>query len=86
MHSRLAKEKFIRICGKLINENSISITIDNSCDEKPIKEGKEYRSSKRNEVGIGLISVKNIVEKYDGITDFKYENGVFFASILLNTT
>ncbi len=79
-------EKFIRICGKLINENSISITIDNSCDEKPIKEGKEYRSSKRNEVGIGLISVKNIVEKYDGITDFKYENGVFFASILLNTT
>ncbi|MFR7819305.1 GHKL domain-containing protein [Candidatus Pseudoruminococcus sp.] len=78
-------EKFIRICGKLIGENSISITIDNSCEEKPIKEGKEYRSSKRNDVGIGLISVKNIVEKYDGITDFKYENGVFFASILLNT-
>ncbi len=67
--------------------NSISITIDNSCDEKPIKKRvKSIVHQKRNEVGIGLISVKNIVEKYDGITDFKYENGVFFASILLNTT
>lgn len=77
-------ERFIRICGKIIGENSISITIDNSCDKPPVQEGNEYRSSKRNEIGVGLVSVKNVVKKYNGIIDFKYEDGVFFTSILLN--
>lgn len=77
-------EKFIRICGKLIGEGAISITIDNSCAEEPLQRGGEYHSSKRNDTGIGLISVKNIVEKYNGVTEFKYENGVFFTSVLLN--
>lgn len=77
-------ERFIRICAKLIGGSSISITIDNSCEEKPIQEGGGYRSSKRDEIGIGLVSVKNIAEKYNGVTKFKYENGVFFTSILLN--
>lgn len=79
-------EKFIRICGKIIGGDYLSITIDNSCDRKPVQEKEQYRSSKRNETGTGLISVKNIAEKYNGITEFKYENGVFFTSVLLNNT
>ncbi|MFR4318116.1 MAG: GHKL domain-containing protein [Eubacterium sp.] len=33
--------------------------------------------------GIGLESVQNIVEKYDGILDLEYENKKFVTSIIL---
>ncbi len=79
-----SSDKFIRICGQVLGGSSISLTIDNSCEKRPIQEGKEYVSSKRSEIGTGLISVKNIAEKYNGVTIFKYEDGIFFASVLLN--
>lgn len=77
-------KRFIRICGQIVSEKAISLTIDNSCDQKPRSAGESFLSAKREEVGTGLISVKNITEKYDGVIRFNYENGVFLASVLLN--
>lgn len=79
-----SEKKFIRICGKIIGENALSLTIDNSCDNHPIFQGDNFISSKRDTIGIGHLSIKNIAEKYNGVANFKYENGIFFASVLLN--
>lgn len=77
-------EKFIRVCARTFGTNSISITIDNSCGQKPCPADKAFISSKREEIGTGILSVNNIADKYDGVTSFKYKNGVFLSSVLLN--
>lgn len=77
-------EKFIRVCGRIIGGKAVSITIDNSCDEAPTYMGKQIMSSKRDDAGTGLLSIKSTAEKYNGITDYKFENGVFYTSVLLN--
>ncbi len=76
--------RFIRVCGKIIGESAVSLTVDNSCDEKVEASDGVFLSSKTNEAGTGLLSVKNIAEKYNGITDFRYRDGIFYASVLLN--
>ena len=43
-----------------------------------------YRSSKHEGDGIGLASVKNIVEQYDGILEIEPSDGIFRVSVLLN--
>lgn len=42
-----------------------------------------FLSSKRNENGIGIQSVRHIVEKTGGGCDFTYDNGIFTAKIML---
>ncbi len=77
-------EKFIRVCARIIGTNAISITIDNSSNQKPNSVDKAFISSKREEIGTGILSVNNIADKYNGVTNFTYDNGIFFASVLLN--
>lgn len=79
-----SEKKFIRVCGKIIGENAISLTVDNSCDQCPVRQGDNFISAKSDTIGIGQLSIKNIAEKYNGVTSFNYQNGVFFASVLLN--
>lgn len=76
--------KFIQICGQIIGEKAVSLTIDNSCEEAPKQKGPYYLSTKRDEIGTGLVSVHHIAEKYDGVVNFDYKDGVFYTSVLLN--
>ena len=61
------------------------LTIDNSyngvvCQNK---QGR-YLSTKKNGSGLGLTSVRNIVDRYDGNLVIRHDNGVFRVSVMLN--
>lgn len=62
----------------------IVIKVINSCCALDRFEEKPYHSTKKNHQGIGLSNVRNIVEKYDGIMNVKYEDNKF--NILISFT
>lgn len=69
-----------RLRGKLVG-----ITVDNSYEGPIMIKGQKIISSKRNgEEGIGISSVKAVVEKYHGTTEFKGANKEFQVSIMFN--
>ena len=63
--------------------NLILIQIENAFDGKIQQNHGIFLSSKRNENGIGIQSVRHIVEKTGGGCDFTYDNGIFTAKIML---
>lgn len=63
--------------------NLILIQIENAFDGKIQQKHGIFLSSKRNENGIGIQSVRHIVEKTGGGCDFTYDNGIFTAKIML---
>ena len=75
---------FIRIHARVAGEKAISITVDNSSRQAPSTKDGSLLSSKHGSPGTGTVSIKNIAGQYHGIADFKYEGGVFFASVFLN--
>ena len=60
------------------------ILIENSFEGKINCRNCIFISSKRNEVGIGIESVKSIAKKHCGIANFKYNNNIIEVSILIN--
>lgn len=75
---------FIRIHAQLAGAQAISITVDNSCVSAPEENNKKLLSTKHSGPGTGTLSIRNITAQYNGIADFKYEDGVFYASVFLN--
>ncbi len=75
---------FIRIHARVAGERAISTTVDNSSRQAPSTKDGSLLSSKHGSPGTGTVSIKNIAGQYHGIADFKYEGGVFFASVFLN--
>ena len=63
--------------------NLVLIQIENAFDGKIQQKHGIFLSSKRNENGIGIQSVRHIVEKTGGGCDFTYDNGIFTAKIML---
>jgi len=45
-----------------------------------------FQSSKRAGAGIGIQSIRHIVDKSGGVSTFTYENGIFAAKIMLKIT
>lgn len=76
--------KFIKVCAVIINEKTISLTVDNSTYEKPNHKDNIFLSSKEKRIGTGTQSIKNIASQYNGIAEFKWDNNIFYASVLLN--
>lgn len=64
--------------------NSIVITLINSYNGLIKKFGNQFVSSKENRIGVGISSIVKIVEKYQGIHKFEYNDLVFNVSILFN--
>lgn len=62
----------------IMTENSYEGTIQRA------KDGSFLSSKERNRKGIGIASVLNVTEKYNGVPRFEYQNNVFKASLLLN--
>ena len=63
--------------------NLILIQIENAFDGKIQQNHGIFLSSKRNQNGIGIQSVRHIVEKTGDGCDFTYDNGIFTAKIML---
>lgn len=75
---------FIRIHARVAGERAISITADNSCLNPPVIKDGFFLSSKHSGRGTGTVSIRNIASRYNGVVDFNYKSGVFYASVFLN--
>ena len=75
-------KRFIQLNSSLQSQ-LFTITMDNSFNGTVIKYGDRFRSTKRNDFGIGLASVQAIAHESQGGTEFKTENNVFLSSVYL---
>lgn len=77
-------ERFITVFSEK-QEDMLLLTVDNSFDGILVKKGGKILSRKREEKeGIGIRSMKEICEKYDGVSRFEAEGNQFEASFLLH--
>ena len=86
--STLAENKWIHI-NILKNKNIININISNSLKRKPVEKNGKLCTTKGDTRahGIGLLSVRQLVEKNEGIFNYKFDNYHFEANVtLFNTT
>ncbi len=70
----------IKINSKLF-EKLLTITVDNSFNGVFKRDGDVFLSSKREGTGIGLSSVRAVVEKHSGMCKFEVQDNVFMASV-----
>ena len=75
-------KSFIKLNSRL-QYDTLTITLDNSFNGLYKKEDDIFISSKRNEPGIGINSIKNVVKKYNGGYKFETKKHTFMASIYL---
>ncbi len=74
---------WIRIQG-IYNGSMLTFTIKNaSLHEEKQNEAGQYMSTKREGVGIGVSSVRDVVEKYDGVCLIDQSEGVYSTSIVM---
>lgn len=77
-------EKFIKIAAE-IRGKSLIITMDNSFNGIVMKKDDKFYSSKRkDEEGVGISSIRTVVQKYKGTANFYKEGKVFKTDIILN--
>ena len=62
----------------------LTITMDNSFDGTITKNGEHYLSSKRNEYGVGLESIRTVTEKAHGGCQFMQKENIFLSSVYLH--
>lgn len=74
--------RFIKIRSSLQHQ-FLTITVDNSFNGKLKKDGSRFISSKRDDFGIGLESVKAVALKARGSAEFKSKGRVFLSSVYI---
>jgi two-component system sensor histidine kinase AgrC len=77
------KQRFINV-NVMLTGKMLVLTVDNGFDGKVALKDGRYRSLKDKHVGIGLSSIENVAEKYDGGVEFSHDDNVFHASVMLN--
>lgn len=78
-------EKRVSLMAKPMKKG-LAIVIDNTFDGNVVKDNDVYLSSKRSmRAGVGMASVKLVVQKYGGIISFETENDLFMTSIRLGS-
>lgn len=77
-------DRFINIKISSTTNSLLVIIIENSYEGNIQRLGNAFISSKKKgRRGIGISSVLNITEQYNGISRFEYQDQVFKASVLL---
>ena len=58
--------------------------MDNTTDQEPIEgKGGGFRSTKHEGMGIGTDSVRDIAERYNGVVEYSFKDGMFRASVMM---
>jgi nitrogen-specific signal transduction histidine kinase len=57
--------------------------VDNTCCHAPIEENGQFRSTKHEGFGTGTASVRAIAQRHHGVTEFRYEDGIFYVSVFI---
>ena len=78
-----ADTKFIKLRVKQKGQSMLLVMVDNSCVSTVTFEDGTPLSSKREGVGIGVASVREIAARYNGVARFEQKDGVFYASVRL---
>ena len=79
---RIGNKKFIKVYGNA-EKSQLILTIENSFDGSIKKSGDKFYSSKRDDFGIGIESVKAAVNKYNGMINISHTDSVFTVSLIL---
>ncbi len=74
------KEISLRISS---THNFISITLRNSANQSPIREGASFRSSKKNHEGLGLKNIERVIDQYKGDVQYEWQDSYFTTRIML---
>lgn len=61
----------------------LSIWMENTCREKPKRDGSYFKSSKAHHEGLGLKNISRVAERYGGDVQYEWEDGMFQTRILL---
>ncbi len=77
-------EPYIRASSRLTGSHAVTIIVDNTAPLPPQQQDGLFRSSKHSGTGIGTQSIRYIAGQYSGTADFKWQDGMFFASVFLN--
>lgn len=70
----------LRIDG---SDGRVALVVDNTCLTPPRREDGRFLSTKHEGYGTGTASVASVAERYAGSADFRFENNIFYASVLL---
>ena len=67
------------------NNHFIVLNIQNTSETAPVKKGTKFISTKKDQEnhGIGLEYVKGVVAKYQGFLNIKYEDGIYYARVII---
>ncbi|MCD7957173.1 MAG: GHKL domain-containing protein [Lachnospiraceae bacterium] len=74
---------YIRVLAKE-NNQKILITVDNTSSKEPVIKDGQFLSSRHEGYGLGTASVRTIAQRHHGSATFRYERGVFYASVILD--
>ena len=79
-----AGQKCVRL-GILADQGSLIVSVSNPAVKAPVQEGGRLRTTKGDTSlhGYGTGIVRKIAEKYDGVADFTFAEGVFTAKVML---
>ena len=61
----------------------LTITMDNSFNGLVHKQGNQFFSIKRDDIGVGTASIQAIAEKLNGQAEFNFDDHVFYSSIFI---
>ena len=82
LRQRTGDKKFIKVYGNA-EKSQLILTIENSFDGSIKKSGDKFYSSKRDDFGIGIESVKAAVNKHNGMINISHTDSVFTVSLIL---
>ena len=79
----LPKDKRLIIVNIGHSHKMLGITVDNSFDGTLLTENGDFISTKHDHDALGLKSVKNIADKYNGSASFESRGGMFYSAVML---
>lgn len=78
------EDAYVRIAAQMTGEKSITLIVDNTAPAPPKEQDGAFLSTKHEGFGVGTQSIRRIAARYHGQTDFRWEDGMFYASVFLN--
>lgn len=80
--ARNSKEPFIRL---RVNpaRGFLSVVMENSSDQEPVRTRNGFRSHKAGHDGLGLKNIQTTVENYNGDIHYIWQDGIFKTNIML---
>lgn len=79
------RPRFVEIQLTMVSNRILTFIVKNSYEGVIRQNHSDFCSSKRRGIGIGIASIRSIVQKYYGTAKFEFHDGVFKASVLFNS-